>query len=140
MKLSKKYEYLKFLQHFDEKSYNNSDILFSIKQYQPLLKELFTEQDDSIYIKPVDNIEELKSDNQLKNVELIHNCHTAIKITNYNDKGIYLLFDNKFYISYIFYELTNNGLKVVNTKPYYNLYNCEKLLNCFIFYIYEGTI
>ncbi len=49
MKLSKKYKYLKFLQPFDEKSYTNSDILFSIKQYQPLLNELFTEQDDSIY-------------------------------------------------------------------------------------------
>lgn len=140
MELSKKYKYLKFLQPFDEKSYTNSDILFSIKQYQPLLNELFTEQDDSIYIKPVDNIEELKDEDELKHLELIQTCYAAIKITNYRDRGIYLLFNEKFYISYIFYELTFNGLKVVKTKPYYNLYNCEKLLNCFLFYIYEGII
>ena len=138
MKLSKKYEYLKFLQPFDKNSYTNPNIVFAIKNFEPLLQELFSEQDDSIYIKPISNIEELKNDAELKHLELIQTSHAAIKITNYIDRGIYLLFNENFYISCVYYVLTNKGLEIVKTLPYYSSYKSENLLKDFLFYIYEG--
>ena len=128
---------LKIFITFLLKGCKNPNILFRIKQCEPLLIELFTEQDDSIYIKPVYYLE---YEDAIKHLRIFQDSKAAIKITNYSDKGIYLLFNDNFYISYIFYKLTNKGLEVVKTTTYNNIYNSEKLLNCFLFYIYEGTL
>lgn len=137
MKLYTKYKYLKFLKNFDTTKHN--EIPFNIKRYEPLLKELFDGKDESIYIEIVNYLEELKNKDVFKDLELIKNCKIAIIITNYFNRHIYLLFDEKFNIGFIIYELdNNNNLKIIKTKPYYDFYNCDNLLFYFLAYIYDG--
>jgi len=68
----------------------------------------------------------LEYEDAIKHLSIFQDSKAAIKITNYSDKDIYLLFNDNFYISYVFYKLTNKGLEVVKTTTYNNIYNSEK--------------